>query len=122
MGDPDKEDELIWLKNKDRGFSIKSMYETMSIQKPESSPRIYAWNPLIQLKVSYFVWKLWWDCPPTMDNLIKRGMMDPNWCCLCMLAGESSRHLFLHYPWVSYFWNYVCTRLGMEWIHPGSIH
>lgn len=71
VGDSDFEDEMIWIWDEEGGFSVKSMYENLCLQKPEWSPRICAWNPLIQLKVAMLVWKLWWDRAPTIDNLIR---------------------------------------------------
>lgn len=93
-------------KDKHRGFSISSMYDTLCHQIHDVSPGICVWNSLIQLKVSFLLWRLWWNRVPTIDNLIRRGMGITNWCCLCISASESSGHLFHHCPWISYLWNY----------------
>lgn len=97
------------------------MYENLCLRKPKSSPGICAWNPQIQLKVAMFVWKLWWDHAPTIDNLIRRGIAIPNWCCLCISAGESFAHLFLHCPRVYSLWSYFWVRVGVKWVHPGTV-
>lgn len=47
MGDPDREDVMIWLREEDKGFMVKSMCETLCAQKSEFSSGICAWNPLI---------------------------------------------------------------------------
>lgn len=64
VGDLDREDEMVWIQDEDRGFSVKSMFEALSIQKLVSSPGICTWNPIIQLKMSFVVWKLWWNWAP----------------------------------------------------------
>lgn len=43
---------MLWIRDEEGGFLVKSMYEELSLPKLESSPRCCAWNPLIQLKVS----------------------------------------------------------------------
>lgn len=47
VGDLELEDEWIWILDEDRGFSIKFVYEVISILKPDSSPGACASNPLI---------------------------------------------------------------------------
>lgn len=90
----------MWSKDEDRGFSVTLMYDALCPQKLECSPGICGWNPQIQLKVSFFMWRLWWSRVPTIDNLICRGMIITNWCCLCISDEESSDHLFIHCQWV----------------------
>lgn len=42
VGDLELEDEMIWIQDEEGGFSVKSMYENLCLQKPESSPSICA--------------------------------------------------------------------------------
>lgn len=123
LGDPEKEDEIVWRLNEVKGFTVKSMYEIISTQSQKSLSKTSIWNPQIQLKVSFFVLKLWWDLAPTVDNLIRRGLIIiPNRCCLCLSAAESSSHLFLHCHWVMSMWNYFLSRLGVTWVQPESVY
>lgn len=46
-------------------------------------------------KATLLLWKLWWNRIPTLDNLLRRGLILPNWCCLCMDNVESVDHSFL---------------------------
>lgn len=55
VGDPEREDEMLWIRDEDGWFSVRLMYEELSLPKLESSSRCCTWNPLIQLKVSLFV-------------------------------------------------------------------
>lgn len=121
IGDPDREDEMKWRRDEEGGFTVRQMYEELSPQKPELYPSMCAWHPQIQLKVSIFVWKLWWNKAQTIDNLIRRGMIIPNWCCLCISAGESADHIFLYCLWVYSLWSYFLAKFGVEWVMPGTI-
>lgn len=42
VGDPELEDEMLWIWKEDGVFSIKSMYEEICLQKPEISLEICA--------------------------------------------------------------------------------
>lgn len=102
MGDMELQDEMIWHLDEANGFSVKSMYLALCSKIVPSHPGECVWNRLIQLKVYFLMWELW-DRAPTMDNLIRRGMIIPNVCCLCMMAAESLDHLFIHCSWVTPF-------------------
>lgn len=122
VGDQELEGEMIWVCDADKGFLVTSMYDTLCPQNPECSPGICGWNPQIQLKMLFFIWRLCWNRAPTIDNLIRREMVITNWCCLCILVGESSGHLFIHCPWVGPLWDYFFFRFGVMWVHPESVN
>lgn len=84
--------------DEEKGFSVKPMYEALCVPAPISFPCTFIWNIQIPFKISFFIRELWWDQDPTIDNLLGRGMVIPNWCCMCILEGKSSRHLFIHCP------------------------
>lgn len=42
----------------------------------------------------FFLWLLWWDRVPTMDNLMKRGFIGANWCCMRNSAGCQRNQLW----------------------------
>lgn len=56
-----------------------------------------------------------------MDNLIRRGMIIPNRCCLCMADAESSGHLFIHCAWVRPLWCYFLSHFDVNWAQPSSV-
>lgn len=121
IGERDVNDEMLWGLDEEKGFSVKSMYEELSCPSQLSFPGECVWNPLIQLKVSFLMWELCWNRAPTIDNLIRRDMYIPNWCCLCKADAESTSHLFLHCPWVRYFWDHFISRFGVCWVQPDSL-
>lgn len=69
----------------------------------------------------FFMWVLWWDRTPTVDNLIARGFVTPNWCYMCMSNGESSGHLFLHCSRVAALWEFFIVRVGVPQVHLASL-
>lgn len=90
------EDERLWTLDENKGFSVRSMYKALVPGDSCSFPARLIWNSLILTKVSFFIWELWWDCAPTLDNLIRWDLIFPNRCSMCLSYGESSNHLFLH--------------------------
>lgn len=75
MGDVECHGEMIWSLNEKDGFSVNSMYGALCPHVRGPNPGIYVWNAKVPLKVSFFMWELWWNCVPTIDNLRARGMI-----------------------------------------------
>lgn len=61
IGDEGTRDELCWSLDEEKGFTVKSMYTALCLVAESSSLGSCVWNRLIQLKVSFFLWELWWD-------------------------------------------------------------
>lgn len=120
LRDPELEDEMSCVRDEEGGFIVKSMFDNLSVQKPENLLGICARNPFIQLKVAMFVWKLWWDRVPTIDNLIRRGLTTPSWCCLCVLAGESVSH-FSPLPMGARALSLFYNSFSVKWVQPESV-
>lgn len=56
LGNIDEEDECLWLLDRDRGFSIKSMYlAVLNFNLP--CPSRFIWNPHVHSRV-FFLWLL----------------------------------------------------------------
>lgn len=54
-------------------------------------------------KVSFFLWELWWDHAPIVDNLIPTDLIIPNWCSLCKMDEESLPIFFFIARWLLQF-------------------
>lgn len=54
-GDLEMEDEMKWRRDEEGSFTVRSMYEELSLQKLVSYLGMCVWHPLIQPKVSIFV-------------------------------------------------------------------
>lgn len=113
LGDNELNDEMFWKLNGEEKFSVKSMYEGMCSNITPSYPEDCVWHLCIQLKASFLVWELWWNHALMIDNLVRRRMIIPNWCCLCRNDMESVDHMFLHCSWSQGFWNHFLQCLGV---------
>lgn len=51
----------------------------------------------------------------TIDNLIRRGMVLPNWCCLCKENVDSVGDTFIHCIWATTFFE------SFQWVHPMTV-
>ena len=57
----------------------------------------------------------------TLDNLMLRGRLLVNRCCLCCCNAESMDHLLLFCPIAHSLWMYILWLFGMEWVILGSV-
>lgn len=61
----------------------------------------------------------------TIDNLIQRGHILVNWCCLCCANAdadaESVNHLLIHCPVASRLWMLIVVTFGLDWVQSGSM-
>lgn len=121
LGDRVLQDERIWSLNEKYGFLIKFMYATMCILELASCPSNFIWNTHIPSKVAFFMWLLWWNHAPMVDNLTIRGLIIPKGCCMCMLDGESTSHLFIHCSSTAGLWNFFLVSVGVPWVQPAFI-
>lgn len=104
-----------------KGVFLSNLYEELGSPSHDLFQGECVWNSNIQTKAYFLLWKLWWNRIPTIDNLVRRGMVLFNWCCLCKEDAESSDHIFLHCVWTSTFLNYFTSRFGVRWVQPMTI-
>jgi hypothetical protein len=62
-----------------------------------------------------------WNKILTYDNLMWRGCILTNWCCMCRCKGESVDHLLIHCQVANVLWNYVFRSFGFQWVLPRSV-
>lgn len=118
LGDMELKDEMVWKLDEEKGFFMKSMYGALCSTKGYVALGRCVWNNLIPLKVSFLLWEVWRDRALTIDNMIARGLVIPNWCCKCKEAAESSSHLFIHCPVVAKLWILFLVHFGVSWVQP----
>lgn len=92
----------------------EALYTSMGIQFPSEC----VWKPKIPTKNAFLLWEVWWNRIPTINNLLRRGLVLPSWCCLCRDDVESADHLFLHCPWSKPIWDYFIRSMGIYWVQP----
>jgi len=121
----DKNDMWLWNLEASHVFSVRSAYNSISVQHHSASSvaASYIWIKDILLKVGLFAWRLFRDRLPTKDNLLKRGVI-PNDSRLCV-AGcgfeENSSHLFLHCNFFGTAWHHIFRWLGITMVSPLSV-
>ena len=57
----------------------------------------------------------------TLDNLMLRGRILVNRCCMCHHNEETVDHLLLHCPVAHSLWVYMYQIFGIQWVIPGSV-
>ncbi|GLT58613.1 hypothetical protein SLA2020_314900 [Shorea laevis] len=108
-------DSLIWHHDKYNKFSIKSAYLLAYNTAHEPGSResnlnmtIGEWKHLWKLKippkVRVFVWRAILNSLPSLDNLVKRGVVQEMTCPNCHGADETLMHLLFFCPQVEPIW------------------
>lgn len=121
LGDREDNDERTWLLDEEKGFSIQSMYLALVQSKAIAFLHRSIWNKMTPSKISFFLWQFWWDCIPSMDNLIRRGFITPIFCSMCREANETSSHLFVHCKMAAALRDYMLVWFKVYWVVPRSM-
>ncbi|XP_028127279.1 uncharacterized protein LOC114323799 [Camellia sinensis] len=120
-------DALVWDCPRAKGiFTVSSFYGALVEDKCVfHGTLVYLWKsvwvPGTPSKVAFFVWTASLGRILTIDNLIRRGHILVNWCCLCGQVAESIDHLFIHCSVSSRLWMLVVAIFAMVWVQPGSL-
>ena len=56
-----------------------------------------------------------------LDNLMLKGRLLVNRCCMCCCDGESVAHLLLHCPITHTLWIFMIQAFGIYWVMPGPV-
>ncbi|GMP60452.1 hypothetical protein CsSME_00023316 [Camellia sinensis var. sinensis] len=114
-------DALVWDCPKAKGkFSVSSFYNVLVHEEVVVSLWRCVWVSGTSSKVAFFVWTAMWGRILTLDNLIRRGHILVNWCCLCYGDAESMDHLLVHYSVVSRLWILLVATYLVR-VQPNSI-
>ena len=114
MGD----DVMRWAGSKCGKFSVSSFCLLLGWEKVDVGPWRAIWFPGLPLKVSFFVWMASLNRILTIDNLIRRGWVLVNGCCVEM---ETVDHLLLHCVVASQLWPLIFAIFGLTWAQAGSV-
>ena len=69
----------------------------------------------------HFVWIAVHGQILTLDNLMLRGRILVNRCCMCHRNEETVDHLLLHCPVAHSLWVYMFQIFGTQWVMPGFV-
>ena len=79
------------------------------------------WKAKIPRRVAFFVWITVHGQILTLDNLMLRGCILVNRCCMCHRNEETVDHLLLHCPVAHSLWVYMFQIFGTQWVMLGSV-
>lgn len=57
----------------------------------------------------------------TLDNLMRRGHVYVNRCCMCCVDAELVDHLFLHCLVASLLWGFIYSLFGVVWFQSKGV-
>ncbi|GKV39420.1 hypothetical protein SLEP1_g47185 [Rubroshorea leprosula] len=108
-------DSFIWHYDKVGKFSVKSAYflaynmtREPGIHETNRDMTIGEWKQLWRLKippkVRVFLWRAILNSLPSLDNLVKRGVLQEMNCPNCQGADETLMHLLFFCPQVELIW------------------
>jgi len=106
---PHISDRWIWHLHVTKKYNVTSAYNHLMSTIKINIVAAHAtefWNKEVPLKVRLFVWCLFRNRLPTMDNLIKRQVLQPNAQLCTGGCGkmEDADHLFLSCEFFLKFW------------------
>ncbi|KAL9688142.1 hypothetical protein QQ045_032557 [Rhodiola kirilowii] len=110
----DSENKYLWKGESSGAFTVKSAYKmAVKLQSmkqlsegEQSNNRDTQgfwknlWSLKVPARVKIFVWRLYYDCLPTMRNLLIRGCEVIDKCYLCDSPGENAVHVFQNCWWM----------------------
>lgn len=67
---PFLEDEMVWTLGEVCGFLVRSLYTALDQDSKHIFSVHFVWKTLAPSTTSFFMWLLWWDRAPRVDNLI----------------------------------------------------
>ncbi|XP_057790774.1 uncharacterized protein LOC131007877 [Salvia miltiorrhiza] len=64
----------------------------------------WIWEPYIPIRRSILCWRILHGRLPTLDTLVRQGMVTPNGCPFCYMDAETIEHIMWSCPRISYIW------------------
>ena len=72
-------------------------------------------------RVAFFVWAAALGHILTTNNLRRRPVIVPDWCCMCKESGESISHLLLHCWTARENWSFIFSIFDIPWVMPCGV-
>ena len=93
-------------------FETRSYYNIIRGAAASNFPWKGFWKAKIPRRVAFFVWTAVHGQILTLDNLMLRGRILVNRCCVCHQNEETVDHLLLHCPVAHSLWVYMLQIFG----------
>ncbi|XP_057803038.1 uncharacterized protein LOC131018330 [Salvia miltiorrhiza] len=97
-------DVRFWKKSISGEVSANLAFSSRCHRFPEVNWGKWIWEPYIPMRRSILCWRVIHGRLPTMDILIRQGLITPNICHLCLSSAESISHTFWSCPKVNLIW------------------
>jgi hypothetical protein len=104
------EDIVLWKMEKNRKFSVKSLYNALTKNDAGPSHRII-WKGKVPQKIKYFMWLMTNNVVLTKDNLTRRKWSGNPVCHFCD-QNETVDHLFFTCPTAKIIWAVIAKVIG----------
>ena len=114
-------DTSHWCLKGNGMFDTRSYYNIIRGVAASFFPWKGVWKAKIPKRVAFFVWTAVHGQILTLDNLMVRGRILVNQCCMCHRNEETVDHLLLHCPIAHSLWVYMFQIFGIQWVMPGSV-
>ena len=113
----EEDDGWRWRRKRIGDFDTKSFNTALrGNMEVKLFPWQSIWGSKAPRRIVFFLWTTTWGKILTNDNLMRRGHVMAEWCCMCRGTGETVDHLMLHCPLMSGLWNYIFHSFGIQWI------
>ncbi|GLT26664.1 hypothetical protein SLA2020_017140 [Shorea laevis] len=114
---------MVWHYDKYERFSIKSAYlQALNVVHEygwhsentilSSGEWKYLWKLKVPPKIQVFLWRAIHNSLPSLENLMKRGILNEVLCPNCRTADETLMHLLFYCPHVEPIW--FGSALGLD--------
>ena len=112
---------MRWSGSSSGAFLVSSFYQLLVGEGAIDFPWRVIWFTGLPPKVSFFVWTAALNRILTFDNLMRRGWVLVNRCCMCETAGESVNHLLVHCSVAAQLWSIVLSIFGMSRVQSRTV-
>ena len=114
-------DTSHWCLNENGKFDTRSYYNNIRGVVASNFQWKGVWKAKIPKRVAFFVWTTVHVQILILDNLMLRGRILVNRCCMCHQNEETVDHLLLHCPVAHSLWVYMFQIFGTQWVMPSSM-
>ncbi|XP_057792980.1 uncharacterized protein LOC131009580 [Salvia miltiorrhiza] len=98
------DDARFWKHSIKGEVSASLAFSNRCHRFPEVHWGKWIWDSYIPMRRSILCWRVIHGRLPTMDILIRQGLVAPNCCYLCLDSAESISHIFWNCPKVKLIW------------------
>ncbi|XP_022003903.1 uncharacterized protein LOC110901380 [Helianthus annuus] len=101
-------DKWEWVGNVSEVFSVATVKKSIDSINDYSNHYVFDWCKWVPLKCNILVWRAEMDRIPTVDALVRRGvMLDDDMCNCCGSGSDSVEHIFTACPLALGLWERI---------------